>query len=78
MYMMDQASDRRLLVDALRPSDQGWLPGITVPVQVVTNLTAVIAETVDVKWSVQGQYRITWPSSSRVGSCLPNSDPAGW
>ena len=36
------------LVDALRPSDQGWLPGITVPVQVVTNLTAVIAEAVDV------------------------------
>ncbi|MBK7345038.1 MAG: proprotein convertase P-domain-containing protein [Saprospiraceae bacterium] len=36
------------MVDAFRPSDQGWLPGIIVPVKVFTNLTASILQVEDV------------------------------
>ncbi|MCF8238495.1 MAG: proprotein convertase P-domain-containing protein [Saprospiraceae bacterium] len=32
------------LVDVLRPSDQGWLPGIIVPIRVETNLQASLTE----------------------------------
>ncbi len=32
------------MVDAFRPSDQGWLPGIIVPVGVETNLQATLTE----------------------------------
>lgn len=36
------------MLDALRPSDQGWLPGIVVPVEVVTNLIASVVDEMDV------------------------------